>query len=526
MISGISRYAAPAVALIILPAMVLLSRDFGATWDERALQGYGEQIWRFYTGAAPRSSIDFSFGYMRFYGALPDVTSVAIQRLMPEVNPWIVRHAVNSVFGWAGIVVAFLMARHLFGGRAAWLAALFLVSMPRYISESMNNPKDLPFAVAMLAGLYSVVTIAPEYPYLTWRRAAGLAAAVALALNVRAMGLVLLGYAAVGLVVAMLVARETRPSRIAATAARFTLVVVAALIGGTIFWPWAQEQPLVRPIEAFLGVSTFNWGNPSLYGGQDLAASQLPWHYLPRWLLLTLPPVVVFGAALSIVRLWQSDRSRLQTVAIWAFVLMPATVVIVRHLTLYDSIRHMFFIVPPFAILAAAGWDALLEWVRRPAARMAVIALVAIGVAEPLWFQLRNHPNQTAYFTPAIGGPRGAFARYDMDYWGNCVLQALEWSASQAEQARMPLGVAANAWEVAVVDMGRFPALWFRQMRHGGYHLDIRLLKGTRQGVIDAAGHPDVLYRVATSDGTPLCVVLRGPEYPRLEERLAQAAAR
>ena len=36
--------------------------------------------------------------------------------------------------------------------------------------------------------------------------------------------------------------------------------------------------------------------------------------------------------------------------------------------------------------------------------------------------------------------------------------------------------------------------------------------------IIAAAADPDALYRVTNADGTPLCVVLRGPEYPQLED--------
>jgi hypothetical protein len=43
-----------AAALVLLVAMVILSRDFGATWDERALQAYGSQIYDYYRGIAPR----------------------------------------------------------------------------------------------------------------------------------------------------------------------------------------------------------------------------------------------------------------------------------------------------------------------------------------------------------------------------------------------------------------------------------------------------------------------------------------
>jgi hypothetical protein len=94
-----------------------------------------------------------------------------------------------------------------------------------------------------------------------------------------------------------------------------------------------------------------------------------------------------------------------------------------------------------------------------------------------------------------------------MDYWGNCVLQAVEWSADQAERARMPVVVTANAWEIAVVDIMRFHALAFRLQRHGGSHLDIRLLKGSPGDVLGTNGDPGIAHQVTTADDTPMCVI-------------------
>ena len=143
------------------------------------------------------------------------------------------------------------------------------------------------------------------------------------------------------------------------------------------------------------------------------------------------------------------------------------------------------------------------------------------GLAEPLIFQIRNHPNETVYFSPLIGGPRGAFGRFEMDYWGNCLLDATNWASIQANKAGIPLGVAANAWEVLTMDILRYPSLYFRQERQGGFHLYIRLLKGSPGAIAAAAQDPDNVYRVETADGTPLCVVGTGPEYPELKARLA-----
>lgn len=507
-------------ALILLAALIALSPAFGVTWDERALQAYGEQIWDYYAGRRALADIDVGLANMRIYGGLVEFLSSTAQHLIPA-NVYVVRHVVNAIFGWTGVVFAFLMALRLFGTRAAWLAAVLLVAMPRYIAESMNNTKDLPFAVLMLLGLYYILTIKPEYPYVSWGHAIKLAVVIALALDVRSMGLVLFGYAALGLLVAVLASGERSAPRLLATAGRFALITVSGLLGGALFWPWAQESPLVRPIQAFFLASSFNWGNPSLFAGQDLAATELPWYYLPTWLAMTLPPVVIAGACASIVRLWSMKTSRVQLAAIWAFVLVPATYAVVRGLSFYDGIRHLYFIVPPFAVLAAAGWDLALS-VRRVQVAWVAAAVLALGIAEPLAFQVRNHPNQTVYFTPLMGGPRAAFGRYEMDYWGNCVLEAVRWSATQAEHARMPVVITSNAWEIAVADSTRFQSLAFRLRQRGGYHLDIRLLKGGRDDVIKTSRMPDILYRVTTADGTPLCVVLPGPEYPQLAARLAK----
>jgi len=498
--------------------MLVLARDFGSTWDERALQKYGEQIWDFYTGKIPRSGIDLSFGYIRIYGALVEVLSVAAQHLIHE-DLWIVRHQVNAFFGWIGVVTAFLIAFRLFGRRAAWLAALLLVAMPRYVGESMNNPKDLPFAVLMFAAGYYILTIRAEYPYFTWPHALKLGAIIALALNVRAMGLLALFYAGAGAAMAVVAARDWAPKHLADVAARLAVITLVALAGASAFWPWAQEHPIVGPVQAFFMTSGFNWGNVSLFFGRGVGGDSMPWYYLPTWLGLTIPLVIIAGVVASVFGFGSDNPSRWRLAGLWMLFLFPATAAIVRRLTLYDGIRHMFFIVPPLAVIAAAGWDRLLSSTdtRR---RLAAAAVFVVLVAEPFLFQVRNHPNENVYFSPLAGGPRAAFGRFDMDYWGNCVLEATGWAADQANRAGMPLGVAANAWEVLTMDVHRYPSLYFRQQRHGGFHFNILMLKGSPGEVRAVAANPGNVYRVQMADGTPLCVVEPGPEYPQLKARL------
>jgi 4-amino-4-deoxy-L-arabinose transferase-like glycosyltransferase len=512
------RHGAALAAVLLLIVFVGISPNFGASWDERFHQKYAEEIWDYFSGLRPRSAFDTDFGNQYLYGGFFEFLCAAAQHLFP-LDPYVVRHGVNSAVGWAGVVFAFLIGSRAFGAKAGWLAAALLAVMPRYIGHSMNNPKDLPFAVLALATIYLVLTFSRHYPHVSLGNAAKLTLAIALAIGVRPMGIMLLAYAAGGLMLVAIASAERSVSRLGATVLRLSAIAILAVLGGTLFWPWAQGQPLIRPFEAFFIASGYDWGNPSLFAGRDIPARQLPWHYLPTWLLIGLPPVVVTGAGLSLLRLRNRAGERVALAGLWGFVLVPAGLVILRGVTMYDSFRHMLFIVAPVAVLAAAGWEYVLA--RAGRARLLAAAVLAIGVAEPIVFQIRNHPHQGVYFTPLIGGPRGAFGRFDMDYWGNSVLQAVEWSAREAERAQMPIGVSGSAWEVVLADADRFKRLYFRLPYRSGYHFYIHLLKGTRQDVLDASQRGDILHRVTTADGTPLCVVIPGPEYPRFQERLA-----
>ena len=127
-------------------------------------------------------------------------------------------------------------------------------------------------------------------------------------------------------------------------------------------------------------------------------------------------------------------------VALWSVALLPIVLIIVRDSMVYDGMRHVLFAYPPMAVLAASGWTALLTD-RQRWLQIGGFALLIAGLVNVLSFNLRSYPNQAAYINELAGGPSGAFGRYELDYWGNCVLQAVEWSAATARRAQMPVRV-------------------------------------------------------------------------------------
>jgi hypothetical protein len=523
-ISARHRVAAALAAVVLLIGMLLISRDFGFTWDERFQQKYGEQIWDYYHGRLPRETFNPRPGNQYLYGGLVELLCVAAQQLV-RGDLYVIRHVVIAIFGWIGIVFSGLLAARAFGARAGWLAAALLAVSPRYFGDAMNNPKDAPFAALVVVVLYYILNVDKRSGHLPRTLAAKLTAAIALAINVRPLGLVLLLYAGgvIGTLALVAALRSTEPDRwrsLAITAGRLAVMAIVAIPAGTIAWPWAQASPYLRPIEAFLITSRLNWatGFEVLFAGQSVSAGSLPWTYVPTWLAFALPPAVLAGVALSVL-VW---RRGIDAAVAWAalalFAGTPVLMAIVRNATIYDGIRHLLFIVPPATILAAAGWAAALD--ARPPARAIVAILLTFGIAEPLFFQIRNHPNQIVYFSPLSGGPRAAFGRYDMDYWANSVLQAVQWSAEVAKRSHMPIGVSGNPAQAVEADAARYRSVWFAPLSSPDFHLDIRLLRGPRDAVREVAARADVLHRVTTADGTPLCVVLPGPAFHRDRDRI------
>ena len=385
----------------------------------------------------------------------------------------------------------------------------------------MNNPKDIPFAALGAWSLYALSGVRFTYPYLPLRIAAGIGLAIGLSLSVRPGGVLFLGYAAGLVLVAVVANRERSPRRLAATAAAFVLVAFIATTLPLPVWPWLQTRPYIGLVDAVAGVSGANRDTLMLFNGREVRASAPPWTYVPVWLVYTMPPVVLVGALLSLWRLGRRAGTGLPLLGLWFAVLFPIVFVIARKSTLYDEIRHLLFVIPPLFVVSALGWcwclGALRHW------RRVGVGVLALGVLEPVAFQVRNHPNQVVYFNALLGGPRNALQRFELDYWGNCHYEAMRRAAPWAKEARMVVTISGRQWRLQRHDAPRIHEVDVTDPQRRLHHLEVILLRGRKPGIEQALRRRDVLYRVTTADETPLCIVVPGPRYWELEAALRRA---
>lgn len=106
-----------------------------------------------------------------------------------------------------------------------------------------------------------------------------------------------------------------------------------------------------------------------------------------------------------------------------AAVILPLAFLIIQRATVYNGIRHVLFVIPMLAVLAGAGWRALLPLLRR----VPIVAAVAGGAyAGGIVATLAAlHPLEYVAMNALAGGTRGAYERFELDYWSLAATEAL-----------------------------------------------------------------------------------------------------
>ncbi|CAM2057599.1 putative PMT_2 domain-containing protein [Desulfovibrionales bacterium] len=534
--------------LLLLPLFIALSFDFGITWDDQIQQEYGKHIFNFYTSGF-QNTVARHYSNLYLYGGFFEFCNVLMSKLLPFLDEYDARHLCNSIFGWLAFCFTGLLGRRLYGPGVGLIAVLLLITAPRFVADCMNNSKDLPFATGYVASLYALTFVRRRYPYFTYKVLAGVLSALAVTMNIR-MGVVFL-FGLTGLLLLALVWKDKYcrntlgysnwPAWLTLASA-FGFGVLIAMVLGTLFWPWALASPLSRPFLALKEIAHFHqWHGTLLFNGKWLQDVDVPRHYILTWYAIgmPLPQLVGFGLALLLfirrVEIWRPKLrpikgrpdGRILTGLLLASVFLPLAIAMSIRPILYDGLRHLLFIATPMTVLAAAAWFYLIRTSNHlkiansdlPLGRGLVAALLAICLIHPIEFMLREHPNQTVYFNELIGGTRGAFLRYEMDYWGNSYKQAVDRLRVEAIRMGRPLRIGAtNGSHIVAQYAARYPeALHFiADDAPQDYHL--WLLRDAPHFVPVLLAQPDLVDRI-TADGVALCLVFRGngPSNPAFE---------
>ena len=413
---------------------VIVFRDYVISNDEEVQHRYGELIVNYYASGF-RDSALFNYRNLYLYGGLFDVLAVGAAKLFP-FDVFLIRHFMSAMIGVGGVAAAWATARLVAGPRAGLIALVALVVCGPYFGGMFNHTKDVPFAAAMIGAIYFLLRAARELPAPHWRHVIGFGLTLGAATGMRAMGLLLIGYA--GLIILMSLPRPFRLADSAAFVSKATVRLAPAFVLGYLImiasWPWASLAPL-NPLRAIFSFAHFHYEIRTIVAGDVYRMADVPWWYVPLYLAIKVPLVIYAGAICALVALvWASARQGLAKLpqrhietAFLAFVaIFPVLCEAIMEGPAFTGMRHFLFVVPPFAVLAGIGFDAVLtalsprRWLAGSAA--GALSLVFLWNASVL---VRLHPYEYMFYNPLVGGLEGAARRYEMDYWVNMMPDAV-----------------------------------------------------------------------------------------------------
>ncbi|HXH18246.1 MAG TPA: glycosyltransferase family 39 protein, partial [Chitinophagales bacterium] len=465
---------------------------------------------------------------LMYYGAFFEVVCALATRAFgypddSQLGFHNIRHLLISILGVLTILFSGLTAREIFNWRAAFFAALVLFLTPRFAGHSLMNPKDLPFAFGYAFALFFLVRFLNQLPAPSWKTAAGLIAGIAISISIRIGGILLFAYLSLFILLFWLYFSTLKKntsfngSALKQIAVKVIVIIILGYFIGLLFWPFGLIDPIENPLAALARFSKYPAKINQLFEGEQIRSHKLPWYYLPKYLVISNPILLLAGTVLfPVLFYWMKKTYKrgLALVVLFLFV-FPVAYIVIKKSTVYSGARHVLFVIPPMAVLAAVGWESLFQLLKSKLAKKAVAILMALLCANPLNWVIAQHPYQYVYFNPATGGVKKAYKNYTSDYWMLSVKEACEWLVKNVKQNQKiivgtncdyPVGIylsnLADSFEVKYV---RYYLKSDADWDYGIFYVDYVHPYQLQNGYYP----PDHTIYTVAAGGAPLCVIIQ-----------------
>jgi hypothetical protein len=435
-IARCNTYDIATVVLIFALAVIVLCtfKAYAISNDESVQHHYGELIIDYYTSGFRDQDV-FGFQNLYLYGGLFDIAAILLSHLVP-IDPYDLRHILCALIGVGGIGAAAATARLIAGPRAALIAAAGLSVCGAWYGTMFNHTKDIPFAAAMIGATLFLIRIARSLPSPRTGDLAAFGLLAGAALGIRVLGLLLVVYAGFAIVLYLPRPWPSHRARwrfVIESSMRLLPALLLAYVIMILAWPWAALAPL-NPIRGLLAFSEFNYAIRTVLAGQVYEMANAPRLYVPIYILIRVPLLILFGAALAMTfalvpRLAAgATQLRRRDIALVSLtVVFPVACEVICRGPAFTGLRHFLFVIPSLATLAGIGLDAAVTALATRG-RLAATGALALVSSCLLWNAVtlfRLHPYEYLFYNPLVGGLEGASRRYDLDYWFSSMPEAI-----------------------------------------------------------------------------------------------------
>lgn len=510
------------MAFALLIILLIISRDAGISGDEKVHYEHSEKVYDYFASMGKdQDAIYTPETHLQYYGQLPDNISTIIIHWFKIKDIYGFRHLFSSFLGWLAIFVSALFARWLKGYWAAIITLLLFAVSPRFLGHLQNNLKDIPFALAYIAGVYYILRLTyvnfktgTSFPMLM------LIASIAFSVGIRAGGILLIFYLFLA-VFLLLLFDYNRKKKLFWFQGKRTLILafIISLSGyflGQILWPYALQNPLVNPWKSAILMTNFTTSIQQIFDGNFIWSEFHPWYYLPKYMLITIPLIVLVGLLLFIVFSKRIIEKKFRFTYYYLIFscLFPVIFVILAKSNLYGAWRHFSFVYPGIVILASIGIYESLKVIHKLSSKIISIIVFVVLTIHPLKFMANSYPFFYLYYNQFVGGLNGAYGKYETDYYYTTLKAGADWLKKYLEEEGIKGNVIVGsnsdpAWYFR--DMNNIKCTYFRYNKRNEVNWDYAIIVNSYiepQQLLRGEFPPEGTIHEVLIDNVPVCVVV------------------
>jgi hypothetical protein len=422
-------------------------QDYGISWDEPTQHMTGQITYDYVFSG----DMTYKTYINRDYGVAFQLPLILLEKVLGLKDPrdiYNMRKLVTHCFFLFSAFVFYLLIYTLYKKRCLAIAGyLILLVTPRIYAQSFFNSKDIPF-MSMFILCFFLCAMAFRRGKL--RHFIIFGAGTGLLMSIRVMGALMPAIVTGMILLDLIYGREKKR-----TVINYLCYLVSLLTVLISSWPFLWENPTGNFLAAFSHMAKFRWDQGGLFLGQMVQSTNVPWNYVPVWFGVTTPiPYLILGLAGIGFLIRNFFRQPAQFLGntpernqlAWLFFFFgPILSVIVLHSVLYDGWRQLYFIYPPFILLAIYGLSCLVK------GRAAAVNLLASAIGLILFMfvlslstiMVRSHPFEDIYFNDLVSKDDQHLRKtFELDYWGTSYKQALEYIVGNDKSDSIKINVA------------------------------------------------------------------------------------
>jgi tetratricopeptide (TPR) repeat protein len=425
----------------LLVLMLLLSKNAGISCDEVLHYNHSVSVYNYFAShGEDQSALNTPVTNLKYYGQSYDNIVTVLIKLFKIDDVYGFRHVMSTIAGWLLILITALFAIWLADYKAGILVLILFAVSPTFMGHTQNNLKDVPFALAYISSTFFTLKYLVSEKKFFNRDLIFLTASITFSISIRAGGLLSICYLFFFFFIFYLfkLLSKNKVDFIEIRTKFFWICCISIISWflSIILWPYALQGPIKNVIESYGIMAHFPSTFQQIFEGKVEWSDYMPWYYLPKSILITVPIIVLTGLVLFCLLIrfkLSSEKAVLYSMVIFT-VLFPLVFVIYEKSNLYSSWRQFLFIYPVIILLAAIGYHHFYEYLKTGYLKMVMALLIIVLTIHPLKYMFNNPQFYYLYYNQLVGGLKGAYSNYETDYYYISQTSASRWLIDYLKQ--------------------------------------------------------------------------------------------